>query len=124
RTTVTRDTTNNMTVTRQTDDLNRVIAETDELGHTTRFYYAGTNRQPTIVQSPDPARPLVLYGYDANGNVTRIDDPERGTSPTLFQYDAHNNLIQVTDARGFITKTTYNAFNQQTSMTRAFGTPL
>lgn len=128
RTTVTTDMTDGMTVVQQTDSLGRPVSVTNQLGQTTRYEYKGTNRQPTVVHLPDASRPPLRFEYDAFGNVIRAEDIARGgdangdgvdDNPMLFEYDANNNLTKVTDARGLVTRYTFNAFNQQTSITRA-----
>ena len=133
RTTVTTDAISGTSQRRVVDDLGRTTELTDELGRTTSYLYLGTNRQPFIVQLPDPDRPLLMYLYDDNGNVTAAFDPERGgdadedgidDNPQSFEYDANNNLTRHTDARGIVTEYGYNSYNQRTSMTRAVGTDM
>ena len=131
RTTVTTDMTDGMTVVEETDSMGRPIVVTNQVGQSTRYEYEGTNRRPSVVYLPDPARPPLRFEYDARGNMIRSEDIARGgdidgdgqdDNPLLYAYDVANNLTQFTDARGFVTKFTYNAYSQQTSVTRAFGT--
>ncbi|MDA1055178.1 MAG: S8 family serine peptidase, partial [Planctomycetota bacterium] len=165
RTTTTTDMQSGTTVVERTDSQGRPVQSTDELGRTRKFFYdvvrvfagnydpvtnpnawsyvltAGSNRQPSLVISPDPTRPILFFEYDANGNVTRSEDIARGgdanqdgidDNPLLFVYDANNNLVASTDARRIVTQYTYEVLdagtpaerttNRQTSMTRAVGT--
>jgi RHS repeat-associated protein len=151
RTTTTTDAINGTTTKVQTDSLGRTLVETDQLGRTTYNFYdvkrvygaqypngwtyvqfEGTNRQPSLVKTPDPSRPWLYYEFDTKGNVTRIEDTTLGGDanndgiddhPRLFEYDTHNNVTKETDARGFVTTHTYNAANQPLSTTHASGTP-
>ena len=132
--TVITDMTNGVSSVKEQDFMGRPTLLVDALGRETRYYYHSfTRRQPDVVQLPDPNRPLIFFRYDENGNVTEIADPVRGgdsdgngldDNPIKMAYDASNNLVEVIDARRIVTRFAYNAFNQPTLMTRAWGTSI
>ena len=62
----------------------------------------------------DPESLNTVYGYDGLGNATSLQSPDTGTSSN--QYDAAGNLTQHTDARGVVTKYTYDALNRRTQV--------
>lgn len=133
RRTVTTALSSGQTVVQETDSLGRPTCLIDQLGRETRYIYFGLNREPNIIELPDPNRPPIRLKYDAHGNLAEIADPVRGgdldrdfrdDSPISLSYDPNNNLVKVTDAKGIITQFSYNEFNQRTSMTRAVGTAL
>jgi len=114
-------------------DVERIEGSQFANGWTYVQYTDGTNRQPSLIISPDPTRPAIFMEYDENGNVTLIDDIDRGgdadrdgrdDNPQRMEYDEYNNLVRMTDPRGLVTEYAYNVHNQQTGMTRAVGTPL
>jgi len=124
---------NGTSTVEETDFLGRPALLQDALGRQTRYHHFSFNRrQPDVVESPDPQRPLLFFEYDANGNVTEIADPVRGGDadgnglddhPVAMVYDARNNLVELRDARGIVTRFGYNEFGQRTWMTRAWGSP-
>jgi len=108
-----------------------VVGLSSDVGQPAATGPQGANRQPSMVELPDPDRPPLMFLYDDNGNMTMAFDPERGgdsdydgvdDNPLQFEYDSNNNLVRYQDARGFVTEYTYNEYNQRTSMTRAVGT--
>ncbi|MCO6455657.1 MAG: pre-peptidase C-terminal domain-containing protein [Pirellulaceae bacterium] len=162
RVTTTTDTLDGSSRIQRTDSLGRPREIVDELGRVTRFYYDvqrvygaqypggwtfvqyldGNNRQPSLIQLPDPERPWLFAQYDQRGNLIRLEDIARGGDanldgiddhPQTFEYDDANNLVRHTDARGFVTTYTYQvldpgAANERTtdrltSLTRGAGTP-
>src|SRR5690606_22883747 len=73
------------------DVLGRKIATTDRFGQTTHYEYDFFHRLIKVIH------PEVL---DENGQIIR---------PTFhYTYDIFGNVSELTDAKGFITKKTYN----------------
>lgn len=117
---------------RESDDRGRPVLITDALGRETRYAYLGVNRQPSLVELPDPQRAPIRLKYDLRGNLVETADPVRGGDadgdgrddhPIASRYDSGNRLIEYRDARGLLTRFTYNEHGQLLTLTRAAGTP-
>ena len=108
---------------------------------TTSYTYNSLGRL-TDIKEPGTGSPTIEYGYDSAGDVTSVTDEVGDTSHILttrwvasspsktrcrpppartpsFTYDDDGNLLTATDANGHTTTYTYNARNEEVSMTDA-----
>jgi YD repeat-containing protein len=71
-------------------------------------------------QVRDPLGRVVLYGYDADGNLVQTTAP--GNIVSTYRYDSQGNLLSQVDPLGHEIAMTYEpTFNQLTSLTDARG---
>ena len=92
----------------------------DGAGDTTSYGYDALNR---LTRSVDPLGRVTSYGYDSAGNRTRVTNSSG--EATSYTYDAANEPTAISYADGQtpnVTRITYDADGQRTSMTDGTGT--
>jgi RHS repeat-associated protein/uncharacterized repeat protein (TIGR01451 family) len=126
------------------DAAGRAVTGKDALGHVTRTQYDGDGRAAAVfyadgtmtrteydrlgrkVADVDQLGRRTEYGYDAQGRLTEVrqpavPDPLNGgalTVPvTAYAYDDYGKRTQTTDARGRVTRWTYDQYGQQLTRT-------
>lgn len=95
-----------VTTTKTLDATGKEVAISDPAGTITYKYRP--DGQPISITAPGNV--ISTFEYDGYGRQTKLADPSSGT--TTFAYDVNNNIFTTTDARGKVTKTTYNEKSQ------------
>jgi RHS repeat-associated protein len=86
------------------DAIHRLVGQTGPTGVEKTFQYDAMGR---VTQNTDPTLGTTALSYDGLGNVISVAGP--GSASASFQYDALSNLTQVTDALGGLTKYDFQA---------------
>jgi YD repeat-containing protein len=94
------------------DGLNRLIRLTDPGSGVTQYSYDG---QDHLTQVTDPRTRVTTYTVDGLGNRSQQQSPDTGSTTRTF--DAAGNELTRTDAKGQLTRTSYDALNRLTQVT-------
>lgn len=89
------------------DPLDRPLTVTDALGRTTKYAYDG----PTTTRTSHLGQ-VTTSTKNAQGRVASVD--ESGVTSS-FKYDAVGSLIATTDAKGSVSRTTYDRLGRKKS---------
>lgn len=97
-----------ITKTTTLNTLNEVISITDPAG-TSNYVYL-PNGLLSYVMTPPHSGMRVLFEYDSYLRKTKVNDLSLGS--VTYTYDTAGNMSQETDARGNITKMTFDSYNR------------
>ncbi len=98
---------NNLSTRHRYDALNRIVRDINSIGGVTRYTYDDQDNLKSV-RSPNNAR--TRFVYDDLGNRLREISPDRGR--TVYQYDEAGNRIRMKDARGVVTRYSFDALNR------------
>ena len=113
------------TSVQQFDPTARPTKTVDALGNEIKFSYSGDLQAPTSITLPTPNRPAISVQRNSLSLPTVINDPANvGATPIQITYTAANKLDTTTDSKGRVTKYTYTAWHDVSTVTINFGTPL
>ena len=110
---------NGQTKTVENDALGRLTRVTDAQGNITTYAYDALDQ---LVLMTDPLGNAMTTSYDIRGNKTAMSDPDRGA--WSYRTNALGMLVEQTDAKGIVTRMTYDALGRMLTRTDdATGTP-
>lgn len=92
--------------TRKTDAWGNIVSSTDAAGTEVRYYYKSNGKPDRVVTNGM----AVCMEYDEVGNQISLTDPDAGT--ITYEYAADGTLLKQTDARGIVTKKTYDSLGR------------
>jgi RHS repeat-associated protein len=94
------------------DALNRLVSVTDPLTNITGYAY---NASDNLVSVTDPRTLITTYVRDGFGRIIEEISPDKGR--TIYKLDNAGNRTNETDARGVVTRRTFDALNRVTQET-------